>query len=316
MIYINDKDMIEVEYLWKDTINVIDVAINCISEGEYSQPLKPYLRYNDQSNRIIAMPAYVGGEIESAGIKWIASFPHNIEHNMPRASCVTILNDASTGVPLAIFNTPLISIIRTASVSGYVIKKYLEFKNKEKYNVGIIGWGPIGQYHYKMCKEILNTSIKGVYVFDIRDDVVNDGHITICTSWQEVYEKADIFITATSTLERYINLPVCESKLILDISLRDFKVEALDSFSKPFITDDWHEVNRENTDIEYYSGMGKISKDDIITLCDVNKKNLQSIYSDNDIIFFAPMGMGVFDIAIANYFYKKALKKGIGRCMD
>lgn len=315
MLYINEEDMMRMAFCWEDTIQVITSAVECIAEGEYSQPLKPYLRFKNQSNRIIAMPAYIGGKIDSAGIKWISSFPNNIERNMPRASSVTVLNDTLTGVPIAIFNTPLISIIRTASVSGYILKHYLSYRKRKKYNVGIIGWGPIGQNHYQMCKRILKNRIDRVYIYDIRNKVVVDEDITICKSWQEVYEKADIFITCTSTLERYINLPAFESKLVMDVSLRDFKEEALDSFSKPFITDDWNEVNRENTDIEYYSKVGKLKEKDVISLCDINEKGMNAFYIENATVFFAPMGMGVFDIAIANYFYQKALQIGVGKCM-
>lgn len=50
----------------------------CLANNEFAQPIKPYLRYNNLKNRIIAMPAYAGGECDMAGIKWIASYPDNI----------------------------------------------------------------------------------------------------------------------------------------------------------------------------------------------------------------------------------------------
>lgn len=317
MLYIDEQDMSKIEFMWEDTINVIRTAIKCISVGDYSQPIKPYLRFGDPANRIIAMPAYVGGEINGAGIKWISSFPQNIKQNIPRASCVTILNDTLTGVPLAIFNAANISIIRTASVSGYVLKQYLEYKKKKSYCVGIIGWGPIGKNHFKMCKEILKDQLESTYIYDVRE-VMNeeDSSITICRTWQEVYEKADIFITCTSTLERYIDLPASSDKIIMDISLRDFKEKALDSFSKPFITDKWKEVNRENTDIEYYVKVGKLESENVITLCDIEENGLSPFYDDSASIFFAPMGMGTFDIAIAKYFYQCAEELKVGTYMN
>ena len=36
----------------------------------------------------------------------ISSFPANIKHGILRANSVVILNDAATGVPKAIINTP------------------------------------------------------------------------------------------------------------------------------------------------------------------------------------------------------------------
>ena len=316
MLYMNDADFANISISWEDTIGVISEAISAIFGNDYAQPIKPYLRFKKQTNRIIAMPAYVGGTIDMAGIKWIASFPENIKRNIPRASCITALNDTDTGVPLAIFNTALISIIRTASVSGYVLKEYDAFKQKPNYNVGIIGFGPIGQHHLKMCQSVLKDKINNIYLYDTRPINAADAKACVCDSWQEVYEQANIFITCTSSLERYIDLPVSSDKLILDVSLRDFKEEALDSFTKPFIVDDWEEVNRENTDIEYYVKIGKMSKDEAISLSDLQKMKMNRFYKEDDTVFFAPMGMGVFDIAIANYYYEYAVKNKLGLSLD
>lgn len=46
------------------------------------------------------MPAFVGGEINASGIKWIASFPDNIHKGKKRANCVVILNSVQTGEPI------------------------------------------------------------------------------------------------------------------------------------------------------------------------------------------------------------------------
>lgn len=141
MRYFNEKDFANFPFSWDETINEIGKAISYIDKKDYSQPIKPYLRFKDNSNRIIAMPAYIGGNIDIAGIKWIASFPDNIKAGIPRASSVTVLNDTNTGVPIAIFNTAMVSIIRTASVSGYLLQKYKEYNPLPKYNIGIIGFG-------------------------------------------------------------------------------------------------------------------------------------------------------------------------------
>jgi ornithine cyclodeaminase len=33
---------------------------------------------------------------------------------------------------------------------------------------------------------------------------------------------------------------------------------------------------------------------------------------DDDIVMFNPMGMGVFDIAVAAYYYNKSIEMGVG----
>ena len=46
------------------------------------------------------MPAYVGGEYDVFGIKWIAGFPKNpARHGLPRATGFFVLNDSWKGIP-------------------------------------------------------------------------------------------------------------------------------------------------------------------------------------------------------------------------
>src|ERR1700722_5648067 len=153
MLFLNEKSINDSGIDWNRTIAVIENALSCMRNDDYAQPVKPYLRYRDTRNRIIAMPAFVGGEFNMAGEKWVASFPDNVRKGKPRAHSVVILNDADTGEPRAIICTALLSIIRTASVSGMVIRKFMEcrFQDKKKVNIGISGFGPIGKYHLKMC---------------------------------------------------------------------------------------------------------------------------------------------------------------------
>ena len=124
MLVIRESDLSEIGIDWSALVQVIEEAVCCMHDNDYVQPVKPYLRYRNPKNRIIAMPAFIGGDINKAGIKWIASFPGNIKNGIPRAHSVVILNHADTGEPLAIVSTALLSVIRTATVSGLVIKHF------------------------------------------------------------------------------------------------------------------------------------------------------------------------------------------------
>jgi len=121
------------------------------------------------------------------------------------------LNHADTGKPIAVFNSNLLSVIRTASVSGLVIKYFNQAKPKSKINVGIIGWGPIGQYHLNMCLGILKDKINAIYIYDINKvpelpgELYEKYKINIINNWEEAYNNSDIFITCTVSKQRYID---------------------------------------------------------------------------------------------------------------
>ena len=317
MKYLNEADLQTLGVNWDETIGVIDAALSSLADGDYAQPIKPYLRYRNLKNRIIAMPAFVGGKINTAGIKWIASFPDNIHAGIPRANCAVILNDADTGEIKSIINTGLISSIRTASVSGWMLKKYLEFRQPEKVNLGIIGWGPIGRQHFQMATHILGERLNQIYLYDLHDidkqtaAYPDKDRITIADGWQEVYKNSDIFITCTVSAASYIEGKPRAGALYLNVSLRDFKVSIYDFFKDNTIVDDWEEICRERTDIENLHLEKGLQKEQTKSIVDIWKEGLKPVPADAP-LFFNPMGMAVFDIAIGYYYYKSAAEKNRG----
>jgi len=321
MIYANGSHIQNVGINWNETIQVIEDAVYCLTENDFAQPKKPYLRYRNQENRIIAMPAFLGGRFNKAGIKWISSFPKNIEKDIPRAHSVIVLNDAETGKPEMIFNSPLLSIIRTASVSGMVAKKYLEKRKNEKINIGIIGFGPIGVHHYKLFSELFKNDIEKIYLYDVKGIKKEkypflDNKVEIVNTWQEAYRNLDIVITCTVSKAPYIDEKPKAGSLLLNVSLRDYKEDVYEYIKSAVIVDDWDEVCREDTDIErFYLNKGLI-KEQAYTIVDVVCNNLLEKIDAKLPIMFNPMGMGIFDIGIATYFFQKIKEKEFGITLD
>ncbi|RAU96143.1 2,3-diaminopropionate biosynthesis protein SbnB [Paenibacillus sp. YN15] len=319
MLYLNDRDIRAVGLDWPALVDAMEAAVRIVDAGDYAQPIKPYLRYKNPRNRIIAMPAYMGGNVNAAGIKWIASFPDNIKSGLPRAHSVMVLNDPLTGEPSAILNSPLTSIIRTASVSGLMIRAYLQERPLAQIELGIVGWGPVGRLHYEMALALYGDRIGRVRIYDIRQVDLLKADVPahyrekteMAASWEEVYRRSDIFITCTVSDHRYINLSPVKSSLLLNVSLRDYQSEAVASV-KAVIVDDWEEVCRENTDIERLHLEQGLTRSGIRTIADVVCRRELSGFAPTEPVLFCPMGMAVFDIATAVYYTERARKKGIG----
>lgn len=317
MLYLNAAHIENIGIAWENLVDVIAETVITVDRGDYAQPIKPYLRYGNPNNRIIAMPAYIGGHHPFAGIKWIASFPDNIFSNKLRANSITILNEFDTGVPVCTINTSLLSAIRTASVSGLMVKKYIQFRQQRGYSVGIVGLGPIGLMHLKMLKSLLGKSIERIYLFDIRKVDIEDRDqglsedILICGSWEECYTNSDIFIACTVASERYIDRKPKIGSLQLNVSLRDYKVEVR-KYMDVIVVDDWDEVCRQNTDIENMQKETGLEKADTFSMSDFLLHKCPDFENMEKTIMFNPMGMAVFDIAIGGYYYHEALKENIG----
>lgn len=322
MIYLNEKNIDEIGINWNDIVITIEEATKCLANKDFAQPIKPYLRYRELKNRIIAMPAFVGGDINKSGIKWIASFPDNIKNNLPRAHSVVVLNNADTGVPEAIINTAKLSILRTAGVTGAIIKAYSKVKSIKDVNVGIIGWGPIGQHHFKMITELLGNKITKIFLYDLNPIDINSieseyrERAQVVNCWQDAYKDADIFMTCTVSKQPYIDMKPKKGSLQLNVSLRDYKTDIYEYVKGNIIVDDWDEVCREKTDIEMLHLNKGLRKEETKSIVDVLCNNCFNEYSEDDVIMFNPMGMAVFDIALGKYYANRASELSIGQISD
>ncbi|WP_338554543.1 2,3-diaminopropionate biosynthesis protein SbnB [Paenibacillus sp. KS-LC4] len=355
MIYLGEKHIHAVGLHWQELADRIENAVHVMDSGDYAQPVKPYLRYggkaaNKAANRIIAMPAYVGGSMHTAGIKWIASFPGNLQIGLPRAHSLLVLNDADTGKPYAIVHASLPSAARTAAVSAVLLRHYLHARSVQhsssthRIRLGIIGFGPVGQLHYDMCAQLFGETIDEAYVYDIRGveleasdlsaavatdtatdttaDAATDaigarkkvellGRTKVADSWEQLYSRCNVIITCTVSDRRYIHLPPLPGSLLLDVSLRDYASSALNGVTA-IVVDDWDEVCRENTDIELLHKERGLVKEGTRSLADVVCRSALAGFDPAEPVLFCPMGMAVFDIATADYWVQKARELGIG----
>ena len=316
MKYLNTDSLIELGLNWEQLTDSVEKAVICLEEGQTVQPIKPYLRFKDPLNRIISMPAYLGNDFDIAGIKWIASFPKNIEKGIPRANSVTILNSADTGEPLCIVNTALVSVIRTVTVSRLMLKHFDIYKKIKNPKIGIIGFGPIGQYHLKMIQDYFKNDTSEVFLYDLNEIkpslIEGQSNIKVVSSWEEAYKDADVFITSTVSDKQYIDMKPKENSLHLNISLRDYKASTIKYFKEGIIVDKWEEICRENTDIEAMHKEFGLEKSGTYSIGEVVVDKVLENLVNKSAIMFNPMGMSIFDIAVAKYFYDLSVDKKIG----
>ncbi|MEU2428532.1 2,3-diaminopropionate biosynthesis protein SbnB, partial [Streptomyces sp. NPDC007861] len=78
----------------KQVVELVESVYRLHGAGDSVNPPSYFLRFTDRpTSRIIALPASIGGSVHVDGLKWISSFPGNVNAGIPRASAVLILND-------------------------------------------------------------------------------------------------------------------------------------------------------------------------------------------------------------------------------
>ncbi len=277
--------------------------------AETINPDSYFLRYPEHPNRrIIALPAHIGGTTNVSGIKWIASFPDNIDSGLQRASASLILNDGDTGYPIAFMESSIISATRTV-LSAAAGLYFLKDKCRKAGTVGIIGAGFIAK---KMVESLirLDWQIDEFLLFDLhpeyaealRQFILNlnpDVKVKVMPSVESVVCNSEVLVTATTAGKPYISDSawLAHNPVVVNLSLRDFSEDIILASNNVF--DDIDHCLKANTS-PHLAYIKSGSKDFINGhFGDLIENNLQ--LERNKPTIFSPFGLGVLDIALGYF---------------
>src|SRR5882724_8560105 len=163
---INGKNVFDIIRTHRDEcIEIVRNAYLAHARGQSVNPDSYFLRFPDKpDSRIIALPAYLGDGFHVAGLKWIASYPGNVQRGFPRASAVLVLNDYENGYPFAILESSIISAARTAA-SATLAAYWLNGQSRRARSLGIVGTGFIARYVYDFLVDT-GWEIEDVRLYD------------------------------------------------------------------------------------------------------------------------------------------------------
>lgn len=114
------------------------------------------------------MSAYVDGEHEAQGLKWVVGYPENRKKGIPVTWGLMVMNDCDTGAVTAVMDARWITAIRTAAVA-VVTAKYCKVKNT--HSMTIIGAGEQGRWNARLMKLVV-PELKKIYIGDIYEPAI------------------------------------------------------------------------------------------------------------------------------------------------
>lgn len=302
--------------------HLIKKAYSLTRTEQVVNPPSYFLRFPEKPNsRIIALPSYIGADVDKAGLKWISSFPDNIEKGIERASAVCILNDGQNGLPIACFEASYISAIRTALSAILAAKLILNRKKVSK--ISFIGAGYISQTilqsFWKMGWEFENVAIYDLDRNRAENFANQLNHLcTISASFdlKNTLKTSDIIVFATTALKPYIDDYRCfeHNPTVLHVSLRDLDVSIIKNAIN--YVDSSEHILAANTSLHLTyqeAGHDNFIHGTIGQL--LSDRTMVPTPSDKPIIF-SPMGMGILDLIITNFLFYAARKENLGCYVD
>jgi N-[(2S)-2-amino-2-carboxyethyl]-L-glutamate dehydrogenase len=304
-------------------LEIIKGAYEIHGDGKSSLPHSTFLTFPERpANRIIALPAYLGGKVNSAGLKWIASFPENIERGVDRASAVLILNSMVTGRPKAILEGSIISTMHTAA-SAALAAKTLQLRLGS--SAGLVGCGLI---NFEIARFLLNTcpTIQDFILFDLNGERAQlfqerckaffPGIAThVADSLNAVLAGTTLVSFATTAVKPHVadlNASV-PGTVVLHVSLRDLSPQAI--LASDNVVDDVSHVCRAQTSVhlaEQKTGNTKFIR---CTLSEILNNRADPRRDESAITVFSPFGLGILDVALGEYVLSEALTHGKGSLM-
>ncbi|MDT5272447.1 MAG: hypothetical protein QOH49_4633 [Acidobacteriota bacterium] len=308
-----------------ELLSTVASAYEAHAVGNSSLPHSTFLRFpQDEGNRIIALPAYLGREFGVAGMKWVSSFPANIERGIERASAVVILNSVQTGRPEAIVEGSVISAKRTAASAALAARTL--HGGGAVASVGLLGCGLINFEIVRFLRAVY-PGIERLVLFDLSEgraeqfrrrclETFGALEVEVVGTPEAMFGEAALVSLATTAGKPHIfDLSASPAgSTILHVSLRDLSPEVVLSCDN--IVDDIDHVCRAQTSLHLAEQL--TGKRDFIrcTLADVLSGLAPARRDPEGTVVFSPFGLGVLDIALGKQLRDLALEEGRGTVID
>lgn len=280
--------------------------------------------------RFSAMPAYVGGDIHKAGIKWYGSNVENpAKRGIPRSLHTITLNDPESGKPLTVMDGQVISAMRTGAVAG---AGAAAIQGDRAEVATIIGPGVIGQTSALALDAALDSLARvriyhpdaekaAAFETEMRDDI--DAEIVPTASLEAAVADADVTVGAATAdpPPRVEGSWLKEDTLV--IPLGDVRL-SLDAFDVDRIFCDV----RENT-LEFADGLGWEAYDAVLSAVEdddseIGRSDLRALHevvggadarsTVGRSVFYSP-GLPMEDVAWASRVYERAEAAGRGETL-
>lgn len=323
MLLLN-KDDIKKVFTMKDAIEADKEAYRIFSEGKSEVPLRTNMA-SEKNGSMLFMPGYVS-ELGCAGMKIVSVFPDNAKIGKPVTPATVLLMDDSTGEVVSILDGTYITRVRTGAASGAAVD-LLAVENAE---IGaLIGTG--GQAPAQLEAMLAARKLKEVRVYsrnkekrekfaqEMNEELKSYGAvIKAVESSDEAITDADVILLATTSETPVINGDLVKKGALVSgvgsymPNMHEIDEKTLKKASKIFF-DSKDAVLAEAGCIITPLKKGVISESDFSgDIGEVVMGTKAGRESDDEIIVFKSVGIGVQDVVTAKRIYDKAVEKNIG----
>ncbi|MEZ7198373.1 ornithine cyclodeaminase family protein [Pseudodesulfovibrio karagichevae] len=205
--WISSGEMDRLGITMAEVMDAVETGFAALGAGLGEMPSKIGVHPREDSF-IHAMPCYLGGHIDRAGVKCIAGYPANPAKGLPYISGVMLLNDPETGLPLTVMDAARVTAWRTGAASGVYAR---HFGDPETASVAVVGTGVQGRANLLAMRDVF-PALSEVRCCGLREASVQrfidemapklpDAVFSLHTDIRTAVRNADVLITCTPMVE-------------------------------------------------------------------------------------------------------------------
>jgi ornithine cyclodeaminase/alanine dehydrogenase-like protein (mu-crystallin family) len=204
-LYLSRRDIEGIALTRREIVDVLKATLAEHGRGTVQMPPNLHLAPHPNSE-IDGMAAFVPSS-PALGLKWVGSFPGNLDLGLPQTTALLIMNDVKTGLPVAVLEAGRLTALRTAAVTAI---SAAHLAKRDPRILGVIGCGVQGRSNLLALADCF--PFEEVRAFDIRHEAATryaaemgsqvTANIRVATTPRHAVEGCDIVLTATATLNR------------------------------------------------------------------------------------------------------------------
>lgn len=289
------------------------------ARGEVSVPPKLGVHPGEQSF-LHAMPAWVSGA-RALGMKWVSFFPGNAARGAPDSSGVIVLNDAESGLPVAIMDGMWITYARTAACAALAAQMLASGAPRR---LGLVGCGGLGRWSLRMIHAVL-PSVEEVFVASARresraafcEEMTKEGpwRLIPVDQVRRAVEGMDLVVSSVPKLKQH---PVAgewwsAGSVFIPLDVTGAWDDAVYRLADRIVCDGRENLARA---LERYRPHLAIDPARVVSMQDLAARRATARRASTERILAFVTGIASLDIALAWDIYRRAARGGRGTRFD
>jgi ornithine cyclodeaminase/alanine dehydrogenase-like protein (mu-crystallin family) len=320
VLLLNQGDIAQIAPTCAEVVSLVEETYRMQARGGVEVPAKIGVYPHGSHSFLHAMPAWVSG-LGALGLKWVSFFPENASRGKPVSSGLVLLNDAHSGLPLAILEGMWITYARTAACAAVAARALVSGSPRR---LGLVGCGGLARWSLRMIGAVL-PSVEEVFVASTRREtreafcaaMAKEGRWRLKTvdDVRGAVENMDIVVSSVPKLDVH---PVSgkwwsKGAVFIPLDVTGAWDDSLYAMADRIVCDGTENLRKA---LERYRPDLTLDPTRLVALQDIALGTESGRRTADDRVLAFITGIASLDMALASELYRRALHEGRGWAFD